>query len=137
MQHSVTAADGDSEGTPVVILEAGAAGLPQSCRRGMPASPRSSSRGEPACSLMRAEPMRWPSTCSRSPTIPAWPMNNRPSHVRRHYTMTRSINRLARVLEAVASGAPIAPVRDTIEADFLRTEPIASHPTELFLSGAQ
>ncbi|AVR43844.1 hypothetical protein C7S20_00345 [Christiangramia fulva] len=28
VQHSVTAKDGDSEGTPVVILEAGAAGLP-------------------------------------------------------------------------------------------------------------
>ena len=28
VQHSVTAADGDSEGTPVSILEAGAAGLP-------------------------------------------------------------------------------------------------------------
>lgn len=28
VQHSITAPDGDSEGTPVVILEAGAAGLP-------------------------------------------------------------------------------------------------------------
>ena len=28
MQHSVRASDGDSEGTPVAVLEAGAAGLP-------------------------------------------------------------------------------------------------------------
>lgn len=33
VQHSVTAANGDSEGTPVAVLEAGASGLPVVCTR--------------------------------------------------------------------------------------------------------
>ena len=76
--------------------------------------------------------MRWRSTCSRSRTIQASRMNWAETphvHVRRHYTMAQSIDRLAQVLEAAASGAPIALVRESIEAEFLRTEPIAADPT--------
>ena len=130
VQHSVTAADGDSEGTPVAILEAGAAGLPVVSTRhaGIPEVVVEGKTGLLVDEGRTDEMAQHMLTLANDPGLADELGRNAALHVRRHYTMTRSINRLAHVLEAAASGAPIALVRESIEADLLRTEPIAADP---------
>ena len=131
VQHSVTAADGDSEGTPVSILEAGAAGLPVVSTRhaGIPEVVVEWKTGLLVDEGRTDEMAQHMLTLANDPGFADELGRNAALHVRRHYTMARSINRLARVLEAAASGTPIALVRESIEADFRRAEPIAAAPT--------
>ena len=130
VQHSVTAADGDSEGTPVAILEAGAAGLPVVSTRhaGIPEVVVEGKTGLLVDEGRTDDMARHMLTLANDPSLADELGRNAAVHVRRHYTMAQNINRLTHVLEAVASGAPIALVRESIEADFLRTEPIAADP---------
>ena len=130
VQHSVTAADGDSEGTPVSILEAGAAGLPVVSTRhaGIPDVVVEGKTGLLVDEGRTDEMAQHMLTLANDPKLADELGRHAALHVRLHYTMTRSINRLADVLAAAASGSPIALVREAIEADFLRTEPIAADP---------
>lgn len=119
VQHSITAADGDREGTPVAILEAGAAGLPVIATRhaGIPDVVIHGRTGllvdERDVDGMAAHMV---SLATNAP-LAGELGREAASHVRRHYTMDQSISRLARILEAAARGDDLALVRDAIESE--------------------
>ena len=129
VQHSVTAADGDSEGTPVSILEAGAAGLPVVSTRhaGIPDVVVERKTGLLVEERSVDEMAQHMLALANDPGLADELGRNAALHVRRYYTMPQSIRRLGQVLEAAASGSPIALVREDIEADFAN-QPIAADP---------
>ena len=129
VQHSVTAADGDSEGTPVSILEAGAAGLPVVSTRhaGISDVVLDGKTGLLVEERRIDEMARHMLALANDPVRADELGRNAAVHVRRYYTMSQSIRRLAHVLEAAASGSSIALVREAIEAEFA-TNPISADP---------
>jgi glycosyltransferase involved in cell wall biosynthesis len=125
VQHSITAADGDREGTPVAILEAGAAGLPViSTRHG--GIPDVVIHGKTGLLIDErdiqgmAEHMVGLATDAQLAGELGFAAA---SYVRRHYTMDQSISRLARLIEAAARAEDLAVVRDAIESEFPPTTP--------------
>jgi glycosyltransferase involved in cell wall biosynthesis len=125
VQHSVTGADGDREGTPVAILEAGAAGLPVIATRhaGIPDVVIHDNTGllvdERDINGM-AEHMV---SLARDAQFAGELGRAAASHVRKHYTMDQSISRLARIVEAAARRENIAAVRAAIESELPTTPP--------------
>lgn len=126
VQHSITAADGDSEGTPVAILEAGATGLPVVSTRhaGIPDVVIEEETGllvdERDVEGMATHMLR----LARDPQLAAELGRNAAAHVRCYFTMEQSIGRLQRVLDAAARGHDIRAVRDEIAAELpLPTQP--------------
>jgi colanic acid/amylovoran biosynthesis glycosyltransferase len=119
VQHSVTASDGDSEGTPVAILEAGAMGLPVVATRhaGIPDVVAEGVTGllgdERDVRAMAAHML----ALVRNPALARELGTNAAAHVWRYYTMEQSIGRLARILRAAASRHSIDAVRASIESE--------------------
>jgi glycosyltransferase involved in cell wall biosynthesis len=119
VQHSVGASDGDREGTPVAVLEAGAAGLPVISTRhaGIPdvvihgytglLVDERDIEGMAAHMVSLATNAQFAGELGRAAA----------SHVRQNYTMDQSIRRLARIVEAAARRKDIAAVRDAIESE--------------------
>lgn len=117
VQHSTIASDGDSEGTPVAVLEAGSMGLPVVATRhaGIPDVVIDGQTGllckegdvdamaENVCKLLAQKDLRrqMGSQASR--------------HVRRYYTLDKNISRLQLVLDAAARGNEPATVKREIE----------------------
>ena len=120
VQHSITAADGDSEGTPVLILEAGAAGLPVVSTRhaGIPDVIVEGRTGLLADEGSVDEMAQHMIALAHDPRLADDLGRNAAVHVRRLYAMPHSIRRLTSVLEAAASGSSIARVREAIESEF-------------------
>lgn len=117
VQHSIVASDGDSEGTPVAVLEAGAMGLPvvATTHAGIPDVVVHGETG-----LLSDE--RDVDTMSENicrllddPTLCKELGENAYQRVSRFYTLDKSIRRLQLVLEAVASGSNLDQVRCEIE----------------------
>jgi glycosyltransferase involved in cell wall biosynthesis len=119
LQHSVTAADGDMEGTPVAVLEAGAAGLPVISTRhagiadvvvdgvtGLLTEERDVEGTAAGIATLMRDPMR-----------AAELGRNAADRVRRYYTHDHSIRRLTLVLETAASGASVEETRARLEQD--------------------
>ena len=123
VQHSMTAPGGDSEGTPVAILEASAAGLPVVSTRHA-GIPDVVVEGETGFLVDEGDTdgmARHLVALANDPGLADELGRNAAQHVRRHFTVTHSIGRLARVLEAAAARSPIEPVRTAIEDEFQKT----------------
>lgn len=119
VQHSVVAADGDTEGTPVAILEAGAAGLPVVATRhaGIPDVVIAGATGLLG-DERDVEGMARHLLCLADRPETAAALGRRAAvHVRTSYTMEQSLRRLASVLAAAARRTPIGPVRAAIERE--------------------
>ena len=119
VQHSVVASNGDSEGTPVAILEAGAMGLPVVATRhaGIPdvvAEGVTGLLGEERDVRAMATHML---ALVRNPALSRELGRNASAHVRRYYTMEQSLDWLARILRAAASRQSIDAVRASIESE--------------------
>jgi colanic acid/amylovoran biosynthesis glycosyltransferase len=123
VQHSMTAPGGDSEGTPVAILEASAAGLPIVSTRhaGIPDVVVEGQTGFLVEEGDTDGMARHLVNLARDPDLADALGRNGAQHVRQHFTVDRSIGRLARVLEAAAARKPIEPVRAAIEEEFLKS----------------
>jgi glycosyltransferase involved in cell wall biosynthesis len=117
VQHSVTASNGDSEGTPVAILEAGAMGLPVVATRhaGIPDVVADGATGLLVDERDVRGMARHMLTLARSPSLSGQLGRNAAMRVRSYYTMEQSIGRLARVLRAAAARQGMAGVRAAIE----------------------
>jgi colanic acid/amylovoran biosynthesis glycosyltransferase len=128
VQHSMTAPGGDSEGTPVAILEASAAGLPIVATRhaGIPDVVVEGKTGFLVDEGDTGGMARHLVALADDPGLADEIGGNAARHVRRHFTLTHSIGRLARVLEAAAAHAPIGPVHAAIREEFQKHD--ASRP---------
>jgi glycosyltransferase involved in cell wall biosynthesis len=126
VQHSITAPGGDSEGTPVAILEASAAGLPVVATRhaGIPDVVVEGTTGFLVDEGDTDGMARHLVALAGNPGLADELGRNAAQHVRRYFTATHSIGRLARVLEAAAARAPIEPTRAAIEAEFQTGTPL-------------
>ena len=123
VQHSMTAPGGDSEGTPVAILEASAAGLPVVSTRhaGIPDVVVEGTTGFLVDEGDTDGMARHLVALADDPGLADELGRNAAQHVRQHFTVTHSIGRLARVLEAAAARSPIEPVRTAIEEEFQKS----------------
>ena len=119
VQHSVTASNGDSEGTPVAVLEAGAMGLPVVSTRhaGIPDVVAEGVTGFLVDERDVGEMAKHMLTLIRNRALSGELGRNAAAHVRRHYTMEQSIGRLARILRAAANRQGIDAVRASIDAE--------------------
>jgi colanic acid/amylovoran biosynthesis glycosyltransferase len=126
--HSIVASSGDSEGTPNVILEAGAMGLPVVATRhaGIPDVVIEGETGllveERDVAGMVANILR----LARDPALAGELGRNAAAHVRKYYTVDQSLDRLTRLLLAAADGDDICRVRAEIEAEFPPPRQVAS-----------
>jgi len=118
-QHSVVATDGDSEGTPVAILEAGATGLPVVATRhaGIPDVVVEGETGllvdEHDVTGMARHMLR----LVDEPQVAETLGRHAARHVRSHYTMEQSLGRLARVLQTAAERGDMRAVREAIDRE--------------------
>ncbi|WP_417377425.1 glycosyltransferase [Gimesia maris] len=117
LQHSIVASDGDSEGTPVAVLEAGAMGVPvvSTMHAGVPDVVIHGETG--LLSEERDVDTMAGNICSLliNPRRRKEMGRNAKAHVTRYYTLDKSIQRLQLVLEAAASGGSMAVARCEIE----------------------
>ena len=120
VQHSITASNGDSEGTPVAVLEAGAIGLPVVATRHAGISDVVS-HGETGL-LVAERDIAGMAACmlelARNPSLAAGLGRNAAAQVRQHYTMEQSIRRLTRILDAAVHGHSLDTLRETVEFEF-------------------
>jgi colanic acid/amylovoran biosynthesis glycosyltransferase len=120
LQHSVVASDGDSEGLPVAVLEAGAMGLPVVATRHA-GIPDAVVEGETGLLVDErdvhgmAHHMRSLATDSGCARVLG---DGGRAHIRRYFTMEQSLSRLARVLEAASRREDIGVVKAQVEAEF-------------------
>lgn len=119
VQHSIRAADGDSEGCPVAVLEASASGLPVVATRH--AGIADVVVDEETGLLMDERDVQGMSRkmleVIRNPQLAGELGARGAARVRMFFTMDQSIGRLRRVLNAAAEGGAIDSVRDEIEAE--------------------
>ena len=120
VQHSVTAADGDSEGTPVAVLEAGASGLPVISTRhgGIQDVVIDGTTGLLVDERDVDGMARSMLALARDPAKAAVLGTNAFHHVRRHYSHEHSNGRVQRVLEAAAAAQPIGSLRQVLDREF-------------------
>lgn len=106
VQHSLEAHNGDSEGTPVAVLEAGASGLPVVSTRhaGIPDVVIEEVTGllveERDVQGMTTEMLR----LARDPGLAAKLGRSAREHIRHHFSMDRRINRLWSIIDGAARG---------------------------------
>lgn len=100
VQHSIEAPDGDCEGTPVAILEAGCSGLPVVATRhaGIPDVVREGETGLLVDEHDYHGMARHMLTLARDPTHAAHLGRNAREHILQNYTQEQSINRLSQIL---------------------------------------
>jgi glycosyltransferase involved in cell wall biosynthesis len=128
VQHSVTASNGDSEGTPVSILEAGAMGLPVVATRhaGIPDVVVDGVTGflvdERDARGMATHML----TLARQPSLAGQLGEDAAVRVRSYYRMEQSLGRLTRVLYAAAARQPMDAVRSSIEGELPSTPSAAT-----------
>jgi len=107
VQHSIVAADGDSEGTPVALLEAGASGLPVVATRhaGIPDAVPDGKSGllvdELDVDAMAAAMLR----LARDPALAAELGRAAREHIAAHYNIQDSIGRLWQIIESCLPAA--------------------------------
>lgn len=120
LQHSVTAANGDSEGTPLAILEAGAMGLPVVSTRhaGIPDVVLEGETGflvhERDVSTMSDRILR----LAQSPELAGDLGRSAARRIRQYFTIEKSIANLSSILVVSANGGDISKCRRLIEASF-------------------
>jgi glycosyltransferase involved in cell wall biosynthesis len=119
VQHSVTASDGDSEGTPVAVMEAGAIGVPVISTRHAGIADVVVERITGLLVEERdvAGMTRHMMSLTQDPALAGELGGNAAAHIRRYYTMDQSIGRLFRILSASANHGTLDPVRASIEAE--------------------
>ena len=129
VQHSVTASNGDSEGTPVSILEAGAMGLPVVATRhaGIPDVVADGVTGSLVDERDVREMATQMLTLARNPSLAGQLGHNAAVRIRSYYTMEQSLDRLARVLHAAATRQRMDAVRASIERELPPT-PLPATP---------
>lgn len=120
LQHSVTAADGDSEGTPVAILEAGMSGLPVVATRhaGICDVVRDGETGLLVGERDVSAMAEYILALARDPALASRLGASAARHIRRHFTMEHSIARLSLLLEAAAARKSVSPVVARIEDEW-------------------
>lgn len=125
VQHSIVAPDGDSEGTPVAVLEAGAAGLPVIATRhaGIPDVVVEGRTGLLVDEHDVHGMARHMLHLVDHPAVADALGRHAATHVRARYTMQQSLRRLAAVLAAAAHVAPLGPVRECIEQECAASTP--------------
>jgi colanic acid/amylovoran biosynthesis glycosyltransferase len=108
VQHSVTPANGDSEGTPVAILEAGAIGLPviSTKHAGIPDVVVHGTTGFLVEEGDINEMAKYMVTLLTNPYLAQQMGNEASSYVRAHLTVEKSIDKLKQVLLSVVSKEP-------------------------------
>ncbi|QDS96349.1 GDP-mannose-dependent alpha-(1-6)-phosphatidylinositol monomannoside mannosyltransferase [Roseimaritima multifibrata] len=121
VQHSVVASNGDSEGTPVAVLEAGMSGLPVVATRhaGIPDVVVDNETGllcDEGDVDQMAESME---RVLSDPELAGRLGRQARVRVAGRFTMHQSIARLQRVLEAAANGEDLVEVQDEIAGTFL------------------
>lgn len=106
VQHSQTAHDGDAEGTPVAILEAGAAGLPVVATRhaGIPDVVLDSETGLLVGEGDVAGMARHLAALALRPALAAELGRRATTHIGAHYEQSRQLARLRAILAAAAHG---------------------------------
>jgi glycosyltransferase involved in cell wall biosynthesis len=119
VQHSVTASDGDSEGTPVAVVEAGAMGVPVISTRhaGIADVVVEGITGLLVEERDVAGMTRHMMSLTQDPALAGELGGNAAAHIRRYYTMEQSIGRLFRILSASANHGTLDTVRASIEAE--------------------
>ena len=126
VQHSIRASNGDSEGTPVAILEAAACGLPVIATRhaGISDVVLHEETGllvdEHDVAGM-ADHLR---TLANKPQYAGELGIQAAKHVRSRYTMAHSINRLSRLLAIAAQNRPLGAAWASINAELDMTSPL-------------
>lgn len=117
VQHSITAADGDCEGTPVAILEAGMAGLPVVATRhaGITDVVREDETGILVDERDVAGMANGIIALASDPSLAGRLGKNAAQHISRYYRMDQSIAKLSLVLEAAANRRLISSVKIAIE----------------------
>jgi len=120
VQHSVVASNGDSEGTPVAVLEAGAMGLPVLATKhaGIPDVVVDNKTGLLVNERDVVSMSEHMLTLVHNPAFAGELGRNAAAHVRKYYTIEDSLKRLARVLAAGAVRESMQSVRDDIEKEF-------------------
>ena len=128
VQHSVTARNGDSEGTPLAVLEAGATGLPVIATRhaGISDVIREGVTGL----LVDERDVESMAECMvklvRDPVRAGEMGRAAANHVRAFYAQEQSIERLHRVLHAAARRESLDPARESIERELATTGSVDS-----------
>jgi colanic acid/amylovoran biosynthesis glycosyltransferase len=119
VQHSVVATDGDSEGTPVAMLEAGAMGLPVVATRhaGIPDVVVEGETGLLVDERDMEGMARHMLRLVDEPQVAEALGRNAAGRVRRLYTMEQSLARLSRVLQAAAERGDMRAVREAIDRE--------------------
>jgi glycosyltransferase involved in cell wall biosynthesis len=107
VQHSIEAASGDSEGTPVAVLEAGATGLPVVSTRhgGIPEVVIDGRTGLLVDEGDWQGMARAMATLAANPRLAAQLGAEARQHVEEHFSIDRSIARLWRIVESCAKRA--------------------------------
>jgi len=119
VQHSVTASNGDSEGLPLAVLEAGAHGLPvvSTSHAGIPDAVRSEVDGflvaERDVDAMAAAMLRLAQDSALAARLGA-AFRER---VLGNYSRDRSLTRLLAILQAAAEGKPVQECSEPAEAE--------------------
>lgn len=127
VQHSVTAANGDSEGLPLAVLEAGAHGLPVVSTRhaGIPDAVREGIDGflvdEKDVAGMTAAMLRLAQDAGEAARLGAAYR----ARVQEHYSRRRSLERLHGILQAAAERRPLAALGEPLAAP---VAPVATMP---------
>ncbi|WP_436715000.1 glycosyltransferase [Roseiconus lacunae] len=117
LQHSIVASDGDSEGTPVAVLEAGACGLPvvATSHAGIPDVVIHGKTGllseECDIDMMASHAC----TLLENPSAQVEMGGRGREHITKYFSIDRSIHRLQLVLDAAASGGNVSSVKGAIE----------------------
>lgn len=131
VQHSVTAANGDSEGLPLAVLEAGAHGLPVVSTRhaGIPDAVREGVDGflvaEKDVDGMAAAMLRLAQDAGEAARLGAAFR----ARVVEHYSRRRSLVRLHGILQAAAERRPVAALGEPLTAEAAPAPSVAPAPS--------
>lgn len=136
VQHSVTAANGDSEGLPLAVLEAGAHGLPVVSTRhaGIPDAVREGQDGflvqEKDVAAMAEAMLR----LARDPGLAARLGASFRERVVAEYSRQRSLERLLQILRAAAEGRPVRDLGEDVQVDTKSAVEQAPRPPRLAIA---
>jgi colanic acid/amylovoran biosynthesis glycosyltransferase len=135
VQHSVTAQSGDSEGTPVAVLEASASGLPVVATRhaGIPDVIEDGGTGLLVDERDVDGMAKHLLTLANDPLLAGELGRRGAARVRQYFGMEQSIDRLARVLHTAANREPMKLLREEVNSELC--QPPASPEVPLDAKG--